>query len=142
MKKIIIVLIIFVIALLGYITYDKIINNDIENNSITLNEEIKKIAGKYEYDGKTPGSYYYKLELLENGTYTYSYGMHNGGGYNAKGNYALSNNKIYLFNDNCNIAVMGNECVYPNCEKIIELSYNVENNKISIKVENIELENK
>ena len=142
----VVVLSILVLALSSYLIYDKVLAKDkdandiVENNQdneLNPNELYSKFVGKYEYDGKEAGSSYHKLEILSNGTYTYSYGMHNGSGYNASGNYSISANKIYLFNDKCNIAIVGNECMYPNCDNLIELNYSIINNEINISDNNI-----
>ena len=102
-----IILSILVLALSSYLIYDKVLAKDkdandvVENNQdneLNPNELYSKFVGKYEYDGKETGSSYHKLEILSNGTYTYSYGMHNGSGHVASGNYSISANKIYLFN--------------------------------------------
>lgn len=128
------VLSVLVVLLSGYLIYDKFVakeeKNDVVNNEsnegdkvITSKEFISKFVGKYEYDGIEPGSSYHKLEIFSDGKYIYSTGMYNGGAYTANGNYSISENKIYLFNDRCNIANLDGECIYPNCQKIIELDY-------------------
>lgn len=145
-KIIITILSIIIVVLIGYIIYDKTtsldINNEEANNSNNKNI-ISKFAGSYQYGekindsqcngtNKLDGTSYHYLELKSDGSYTYQYGTNCGGGESATGNYAINNNKIYLFNDNCEIALIDNQCTYPNCNKTIELNYSQNNNIINI----------
>jgi hypothetical protein len=97
---------------------------------------FEKFYGKweylYEYEEPKGCKDFQNLELKKDGTYTYSAGSNCAGAWEAKGKYAISQNKIYLYNDNCEISLVDNECIYPNCTKIEELNYTEKNGEISI----------
>lgn len=47
-----------------------------------------------------------------------------GSGESGNGKIAISNDKIYLLNDTCTVPVIvGDECLYPNCQPLIEFKY-------------------
>lgn len=159
---IICILSITLLSLCVYITYDKLNNKEnnqiefSENNNQneiinTTNENfIEKFIGKYEYKPNIDSNIseedikkcspnvdvtfdIAKLEINNNDTYTFNYGTNCGSGYRINGNYAINNNKIYLFNDECKITkTENNECVYPNCDALIILDYTEINKEISI----------
>ena len=160
----VVILSLLVVGLSSYLIYDKVLNDDNNKNNEIINDNIEeetieihivsvsdtllRFVGKYHYE------YVYKnhenigdgcrdyanLELKNDGTYTYSYGGTCAGGYVANGNYSIGKNKIYLFNDRCNIALIGDECMYPNCNNVIELDYTETNNSINIKFNDVILE--
>ena len=119
------------------------------NNKFNLKIDLTKFAGTYKFGEKVDPAFcdgsakdygeFLNLELKSDGTYTYTAGMNCGGGWNAYGKYAISEDKIYLFNDNCKINLVDGECGYINCENIIELNYSIENNEIIIKSTNDKL---
>lgn len=122
-------------------------NNDNELQELSSKEFMTKFVGKYSYEsleneGKvcnTDCNNNVKLELKNDGTYNFSYVYCCGGGYFAKGNYAISENKIYLFNDDCKPVDVGNECAYPNCSPLKELDYTLIDGVLKIMYGNIEL---
>lgn len=156
MKKeniITIILLILVIALSGYIIYDKYNsnnlnnnndtsikennneNNDKTNNTTTLNKFKNLFVGNYKYEsGKEEecGYEFTKFELKEDGTYTYHSGVMCGSGETASGKYAIGKDKIYLFNNECKVVNISNSCEYPNCSPLYELDYSLTNNDIEI----------
>jgi len=78
--------------------------------------------------------------VKNDGTYNYSLWNNLWRRMDANGKYAISEDKIYSFNDNCNIALVGDECMYPNCTKIIELDYTEKHGEITISSGNTKLE--
>ena len=156
---IIIILTIITLSLTAYLFYSKTneenLQNDnekIENNEKLENQNITNISSVFEkFYGKWEYSYkyedldcedYHKLELKKDGTYTYSSGSTCAGAWDAKGKYAISQNKIYLYNDNCKISLVDDVCTYPNCSKIEELDYTEKNGEIHISVGTVKLEKK
>ena len=159
-KILITILIILVLGLSAFIVYDKLINtnkdinqdelanNDNQNETTENNEDfLSKFVGKYQGGediwtktacngtNELDGTDYSYLELKLDGTYTFTYGTNCGSGYGAKGNYAINNNKIYLFNDECKITFNeeGTEkCIYPNCDPLVILNYTETNEEINI----------
>lgn len=155
----IIILSVVTISLTTYLFYSKMneenLQNDnkktqnnekLENQDITnISSVFEKFYGKWEYIYKYEGldcEDYHKLELKNDGTYIYLYGSNCAGASEAKGKYSISKNKIYLYNDDCNIALMEEECGYPNCSKIIELEYTEKDGEVSITTGTIKLEKK
>jgi len=161
----IVILLLAVIGLSGYIVYDKFMAEDdttkLEDQIKTLNQEIDtlkntntstssnpltELVGNYAFEGTTTATsvdemkenesaVIAKLEIKADGTGVYTGGMVFGDVETAKGELAISGDKIYLFNDNCKEAVVsGNECVYPNCNPIIVFNYT--DGKITIAVQN------
>lgn len=147
----IVILIILLLGTLGYITYDKFItkddttelqkqvkslNNQIENlkekDSNTNADPLKKLSGvwtykeSYKMDENNPCEINVKLNMKDDGTYTYDNIATCGDGTIAKGTYALGKDKIYLHNENCEPVIVSSdsdECDYPNCTPIIEIDY-------------------
>lgn len=156
-------MIVILLALSGYLVYDKLtVQKDNEEKIAKYESDIKKLQNdlKGGTDNTTNnctaetttinqidlllGNWHYeetfdsggldctatiKLELKEDGTYTYENGSTCSGGTSATGKYSISKNKIYLQNNNCQSIVSEQQCIYPNCKPIIELDY--ENNQIS-----------
>ena len=105
---------------------NEIANNDNQNETTENNEDLlAKFVGKYQYGERqydcppTVDGYVF-LELKKDGTYTYTGGNNCAGGYSAKGNYAISHDKIYLLNDDCKLNETG---FYPNCSPRYEVNY-------------------
>ncbi|MBR3363222.1 MAG: hypothetical protein IKG40_04825 [Bacilli bacterium] len=160
----IIILVILLLGTVGYIAYDKLLNeNDNETNIKNYQNDIKSLkneletlknedlktnvnplsalVGKYAYSGnpKTENEcgVFATLEIKSDGTGEYNGGVQCGSGEVAKGKLAMSADKIYLFNDNCKEAIVsGNECIYPNCTHIVIFDY--KDGKLTIAVQNDE----
>lgn len=109
-------------------------NKSNDNTSkVTTTNQIDLLLGNWHYEetfdsGGVNCSATIKLELKEDGTYTYENGSTCSGGTSATGKYSISKNNLYLQNDSCKPVISGQECTYPNCNPIIELDY--ENNSI------------
>ena len=58
--------------------------------------------------------------------------MKDGGGYEAADKYAFGHDKMYLINDECIAKFDGNECTYANCQRILDYSYELNNNDLSL----------
>ncbi len=149
------ILVLLVIGLGGYITYNEI-NKGKESDALvqkykddneTLKNEVEKLKNKktttasnplealvgtwinqdsFNLDDSVPCNINIKLDIKDDGTYTYENSSTCGGGTRAKGTYALGKEEIYLHNENCNPVVDfvdRNNCTYPNCNPIIKISY-------------------
>ena len=179
LKIVLVVLIIMVLALGGFIVYEKTLkedNNVIDNNNKVndnkVNDNIKpddnktdcklytslvsKFIGTYTYEGEYVEEYskiyknaggeelskyenlpsnataYEKLTLKEDGTASASAGNLRAGGYEAEGEWYISNNKLIIINDKCEAAIIGDKVEYPNCQPIWSYSYEIKNNDIVI----------
>ena len=160
----IVILIILLLGTLGYLSYDKFLNRNENETTIqnykddikTLKNEIETLkneksntstnplsalVGKYAYSGnpKTENEcgVFATLEIKADGTGEYNGGVQCGSGEVAKGKLAISDDKIYLFNDNCKEAIVsGNECIYPNCTHIVTFDY--KDGKLTIAVQSDE----
>lgn len=135
----------------------EIINGELKINDImqlgtkvidadyTMIDIINNISSEYFYGSKEngkEGTDYGNLILNKDGTYSYIYGMINGGGYEAAGKYAFGYDKMYLINDKCIAMFDGNECTYANCQKILDYSYELNNNDLSLTFGSIYFEKK
>lgn len=91
---------------------------------------LDKFVGKYvssEYDEEKLDELdkYAYLEIKEDGTAEFRKVFKSGDGAYGEGKIAVSDNKIYLFNDRCNVpTVIDGECVFVNCLNVIEFDYN------------------
>lgn len=158
----IVILIILLLGALGYLSYDKFLNGNettirnykddiktLKNEIETLKNEkfsistnpLSALVGKYAYSGnpKTENEcgVFATLEIKADGTGEYNGGVQCGSGEVAKGKLAISDDKIYLLNDNCKEAIVsGNECIYPNCTHIVTFDY--KNGKLTIAVQSDE----
>lgn len=153
----IVILIILLLGILGYITYDKFIAKDdtieLQKQVKSLNKQIENLNDKntnlndntntsvnplenlvgvwvykasYTMDVNNECELNVKLDLRDDGTYTYEYGSTCAGGTLANGTYALGKDKIYLYNEDCKPVISSSdsdECTYPNCETIIVIDY-------------------
>ncbi len=147
----IVILIILLLGILGYITYDKFITKDdtieLQKQVKSLNKQIENLNDKntntsvdplenlvgvwtykdsYTMDVNNACEINVKLDLKDDGTYTYENIATCGDGTIAKGTYALGKDKIYLHNESCKPVISSgdsDECTYPNCEPIIVIDY-------------------
>ena len=148
---IIIILALALLGLGGYTIYDKMnensktsslekevkqLNNEIttlkkgKQENVDVINPIDKLIGNWSYEetiksDNTECTATIKLELKEDGTYTYESGHTCAGGIEARGHWSISKDKIYLQNELCLPVPNGesNNCVYPNCQTEIELYY-------------------
>ena len=154
---VVVILVLIVLGLGGYIVYDKVVTKEtkepektetqvedntleessistVNNNSTTTIKTIfNNLVGNYSQqktitDKYLSCTYYAKLNLKEDGTYTYQAGCDCGGGIDASGNYALGVDKIYLDNDKCQPVTSPKdngeyECLYPNCRTLLDIEY-------------------
>lgn len=144
----VVLLVVFMLVcgiMLGNIDFS--FNNDSENlnNSVMNDSEefMSLFVGKYNYEKVYEDidcKDYMNLEINSDGTYTYSSGGNCSSGADAQGKYAISNDKIYLFNDNCNISNVDGECMYVNCTSVYEFDYIIIDGKVKISVGGVELE--
>ena len=118
-------------------------NTNIVTNNTSSNKILDKFVGKYvssEYDESKLDELdlYYTLDINEDGTAEYHKVFKSGSGETGKGIFAISNDTIYLFNENCKEPVIeGNECLFPNCQPIIEFKYS--NDKVTSVKNNVDL---
>ena len=120
---------------------NEVVDNNYKDNSIKVDDFISKFVGTYEYEyiyenflcvpeeAGRKARYGITLQLNADGTYVYGKGGDCTGGTTAKGKYSLGRNVLYLYNDECEL---NEECQYPNCQKIIELEYEIIDNEINI----------
>lgn len=159
------VVITFGVLLIVNITYSKKINNNMKEDSNTINNNnnvqedsniIDKLVGTYEYKGSlvdeeknSSGKDFNdedawklgkmteeKLILDKDGTATADYSNVRGSGGDAKGNWYISQDKIIIINDNCNPVIKNEKIVYPNCKKLWTYTYKVLENNIVIESNN------
>lgn len=138
------ILIVVIILLLGctvYFGYDKFFNNtkqpcsssnqttNVNSNDVSNEKIFDQFVGKYvssEYDESKLDELdnYQILEIKSDGTAYYKKVFKQGNSEYAEGKIAISNDKIYLFNDKCDAyEVVDRECQYANCEKVKEFDY-------------------
>lgn len=170
----IVILIVLLLGAVGYIAYNQFNNGNDNETTIqsykeenkTLKNEIESLKNEKSNGATNPfetlvGTWTYKssydmgdggtcdinvkLDMKENGTFTYENTATCGGGTIAKGTYALGKDKIYLHNENCGPVIDGtgsDKCTYPNCEPIIEINYKdgkMTTSAIGGRVSNLEL---
>ena len=154
MKKtntIIIILTIIILILSGYIIYNKTNNqklNKEETNNTTiikpLNSQVLSVfSGKYSYEKiysedicletNEKSKEKIKFELKEDGTFTYSYNLDCGGGFEINGNYYLGDDKIYLISNDCLFEVSNeNSISHGNCHPVEEIYYSINNSNTQL----------
>lgn len=105
-------------------------NTNIVTNNTSSNKILDKFVGKYvssEYDESKLDELdkYAYLEIKEDGTAEFRKVFKSGSGAFGEGKIAVSDNKIYLFNDKCiKPEIVGSECVFIGCLNVIEFDYN------------------
>ena len=159
LKIALVVLIIMVLALGGFIVYEKVLNknNNVIDNNNKVNDNIKpddnkteckldtslvsKFIGTYTYEGEYVEKYknlpsnatvYEKLVLNEDGSASASAGNVRAGGYEAEGKWYISNNELIIINNKCEATIIGDEVEYPNCQPIWSYPYEITNDTIII----------
>lgn len=105
-------------------------NTNIVTNNTSSNKILDKFVGKYvssEYDESKLNELdkYAYLEINSDGTAIFKKVFKSGSGASGKGKIGVSNDKIYLFNDECTKPeIVGGECLFVNCLNVIEFDYN------------------
>jgi len=156
------ILSVIILGLVGYITYDKISendekenivdnnkeeNNEVDNNEISsdLQAYYSKFSGKYGI-GKTEvdedfcnsdrvgktETGYIFFEIKNDGTAIYRTGDYCAGGMSVSGKYIIDYDKIYIIDDICNFECYEGNCHIPNCTRVISVNYKEKNGKIVI----------
>ena len=117
------------------------------------NTELEsKIVGTYEYKGEyvdnvpddpsddawaTGKMAYENLTLNADKTANAKAGNMNAGGYNASGNWCVSDNKLLLFNDDCELVTLEDGSKdYPNCSPVWVYEYSLDGAKVTLTSDN------
>ena len=157
LKIVLIVLIIMVLALGGFIVYEKVLN---KNNNVIDNKTdckldtslVSKFIGTYTYEGEyvekeknASGETKYeedpwasgkmtseKLVFNEDGSASASAGNVRAGSYSAKGKWYISNNELIIINNKCEATIIGDKVEYPNCQPIWSYPYEITDDNIVI----------
>ena len=141
----IIILILLVLGLTGYIVYDKVLSKEevpTEEINVEVTEKgenkkniFKDIIGKYYYsDGIYPcgAEEYTELVLNQDGTFKYNRSGACAEGERMEGTYALTENKIKLYNNLCTQTLYEGKCQTINCSQTLEIEYNYNSTKPQI----------
>lgn len=148
-----IVIIIILLGITCYLVYDKFViqsdkqekidiykskisnleselSNIKNTEDLTASNTIDSLIGSWSYEevlkeGENNCIATIKLELKDDGTYTYESGHTCAGGREARGHWSINKDKIYLQNELClpTPDAISSSCVYPNCDSEIELYY-------------------
>lgn len=157
LKIVLVVLIIMVLALSGFIIYEKALkkDNNVDDNKTDCKLDtslVSKFIGTYTYEGEYVEKYknasgeelskyenlpsnataYEKLVLNEDGSASASAGNVRAGGYSAEGKWYISNNELIIINNKCEATIIGDEVEYPNCQPIWSYPYEITNDNIII----------
>lgn len=159
LKIVLVVLIIMVLALSGFIIYEKALkkDNNVDDNKTDCKLDtslVSKFIGTYTYEGEYVEKYknasgeelskyenlpsnatvYEKLILNEDGSASASAGNVRAGGYSAEGKWYISNNELIIINDKCKAYEISNdgEIVYGNCNPIWSYPFEITNDNIII----------
>lgn len=157
LKIVLVVLIIMVLALSGFIIYEKALkkDNNVDDNKTDCKLDtslVSKFIGTYTYEGEYVEKYknasgeelskyenlpsnataYEKLVLNEDGSASASAGNVRAGSYSAEGKWYISNNELIIINNKCEATIIGDEVEYPNCQPIWSYPYEITNDNIII----------
>ena len=161
LKIVLVVLIIMVLALSGFIIYEKALkkDNNVDDNKTDCKLDtslVSKFIGTYTYEGEyvekeknASGETKYeedpwasgkmtseKLVLNEDGSASASAGNVRAGSYSAKGKWYISNNELIIINSKCEATIIGDKVEYPNCQPIWSYSFEITDNNIVISSRN------
>ena len=157
LKIVLVVLIIMVLALSGFIIYEKALkkDNNVDDNKTDCKLDtslVSKFIGTYTYEGEyvekeknASGETKYeedpwvsgkmaseKLVLNEDGSASASAGNVRAGGYSAEGKWYISNNELIIINNKCEATIIGDKVEYPNCQPIWSYPYEITDDNIVI----------
>ena len=157
LKIVLVVLIIMVLALSGFIIYEKALkkDNNVDDNKTDCKLDtslVSKFIGTYTYEGEyvekeknasgeelskyenlpSNATAYEKLTLKEDGSASASAGNLRAGGYSAEGKWYISNNELIIINSKCEATIIGDKVEYPNCNPIWLYSFEITDNNIVI----------
>ena len=157
LKIVLVVLIIMVLALSGFIIYEKALkkDNNVDDNKTDCKLDtslVSKFIGTYTYEGEyvekeknASGETKYeedpwasgkmtseKLVLNEDGSASASAGNVRAGSYSAKGKWYISNNELIIINSKCEATIIGDKVEYPNCQPIWSYPFEITDDNIVI----------